>query len=197
MKLEYGENSVRKAIVCFLGLVLGVCVVQPVFSGPLRIGVSAGYYVPSDSAYKDLYGQGNLMFGGSFSFELIRKFEVRVDGGYFQDSGKMNLTKEDLRLSLLSGGLGVRLRFVDAKLLRPYVGGGLAIYAYKEDLPSRLEDVSKTAVGLQGEAGTYVSLTQRISLDVNFRYVFMNVKPVDEAVKLGGIRVGLGIVYQF
>jgi len=197
MKLEYGENSVRKAIVCFLGLVLGVCVVQPVFSGPLRIGVSAGYYVPSDSAYKDLYGQGNLMFGGSFSFELIRKFEVRVDGGYFQDSGKMNLTKEDLRLSLLSGGLGVRLRFVDAKLLRPYVGGGLAIYAYKEDLPSRLADVSKTAVGLQGEAGTYVSLTQRISLDVNFRYVFMNVKPVDEAVKLGGIRVGLGIVYQF
>ena len=197
MKLEYGENSVRKAIVCFLGLVLGVCVVQPVFSGPLSLGLAAGYYMPSDSAYKDLYGQGGLMFGGSFSFELIRKFEVRVDGGYFQDSGKMNLTKEDLKLSLLAGGLGVRLRFVDAKLLRPYLGGGLAVYGYKEDLPSRLEDVSKTALGFQIEAGTYIRLTQRVLLDLNLRYVFMNAKPLREAVKLGGIRAGLGIVYQF
>jgi len=188
---------VNRAIVGLLAFILGICLVQPALSGPLKLGLSAGYYMPSDSAYKDLYGQGNLMFGGSFSIEFIRKFEVRVDGGYFQDSGKMNLTKEDLKLSLLAGGLGVRLRFVDAKRLRPYVGGGLVICAYKEDLPPRLEDVSKTAVGFQGEAGTYVSLTQRMLLDVNFRYVFMNVKPADEAVKLGGIRAGLGIVYQF
>jgi len=197
MKLEHGEKTVRKAIVGFLGLVLGVCIAQPVFSGPLRLSLTAGYYMPSDSAYKDLYGQGGLMFGSSFSFELFKKLKARLEGGYFQDLGKMNLTKEDLKLSLLAGGLGARLRFVDAKLLRPYVGGGLVIYAYKEDLPSRLEDISKSAVGVQAEAGTYVSLTQQILLDVNFRYVFMNVKPADEAVKLGGIRAGLGIVYQF
>ena len=197
MYLGYGEKAMKKASFSFFFFIFTLVPLQPALSGPLRIGVAAGYYVPSDSAYKDLYGQGNLMFGGSFGFELIRKLEVRVDAGYFQDSGKMNLTKEDLKLSLLTGGLGVRFRFVDAKLLRPYVGGGLIIYAYKEDLPPRLEDVSKSAMGFQAEAGTYVSLTRRVLLDVNFRYVFMNVKPADEAVKLGGIRAGLGIVYQF
>jgi len=197
MKHGYGEKTMKKASFSFFFFLFMLVPVQPALSGPLRIGLTAGYYMPSDSAYKDLYGQGNLMFGGSFSFELIKKLEARLDAGYFQDSGKMNLTKEDLKLSLLAGGLGVRLRFVDAKLLRPYVGGGLIIYAYEEDLPPRLEDVSKSAFGFQAETGTYIGLTQRLWLDVNLRYVVMNAKPLREAVKLGGIRAGLGIVYQF
>jgi len=128
---------------------------------------------------------------------LIRKLEIRLEGGYFQDSGKMNITEEDLKLSFFVGSFGARFRFVDGKTLQPYVGAGVALYAYKEDLPARLEDVSKTAVGFQGEAGIYYVLTSKILLDLNFRYVLMNTKPFNESVKLGGLRAGLGVVFQF
>lgn len=187
----------KKSFVGLSTLILVFVLIQPVFSGPLRLGLTAGYYMPSDSAYKDLYGQGNLMFGGSFGFELIRKLEIRLEGGYFQDSGKMNLTGEDLKLSFFAGSLGARFRFVDGKALQPYVGAGVAMYSYKEDLPARLEDVSKTAVGVQGETGIYYALSTKVLLDLNFRYVFMNTKPLNESVKLGGIRAGLGVIFQF
>jgi len=190
------EKLMRKTFVGFAFTIFVLGLVQSVFSGPLRLGLSAGYYMPSDSAYKDLYGQGNLMFGGSLGFELIRKLEVRLEGGYFQDSGKMNLTEEDLKLSFFAGSLGARFRFVDGKALQPYIGAGVAMYSYKEDLPARLEDVSKTAVGFQGEAGIYYVLTSKILLDLNFRYILMNAKPFNESVKLGGLRAGLGVAFQ-
>ena len=191
------EKRMRKTYIAIAFTIFMFGLVQPAFSGPLRLGLMAGYYMPSDPAYKDLYGQGNLMFGGSFGFELIRKLEIRLEGGYFQDSGKMNLTEEDLKLSFFAGSLGARYRFVDGKALQPYVGAGVAMYSYKEDLPARLEDVSKTTVGFQGEAGIYYVLTSKILLDLNFRYVLMNTKPLNESVKLGGIRAGLGVVFQF
>jgi hypothetical protein len=87
-------------------LILVLVLAQPAFSGTLKLGLTAGYYLPSDSAYKDLYGQGNLMFGGSLGFELIRKLEIRLEGGYFQDSGKMNLTEEGLKLSFFAEASG-------------------------------------------------------------------------------------------
>jgi opacity protein-like surface antigen len=191
------EKPMRKTFSGFAFAIFVLGLAQPAFSGPLRLGITAGYYMPSDSAYKDLYGQGNLMFGGSLGFELIRKLELRLEGGYFQDSGKMNLTEEDLKLSFIAASLGARFRFVDGKALQPYVGAGVAMYSYKEDLPARLEDVSKTAVGLQGEVGGYYALTNKILLDLNFRYVLMNTKPLNESVKLGGLRAGLGVAFQF
>ena len=187
----------KKLGVSFSTVIFVLTYIQPAFSGPLRLGITAGYYMPSDSAYKDLYGQGNLMIGGSLGFELIRKLEIRLEGGYFQDSGKMNLTGEDLKLSFFAGSFGARFRFVDGIALQPYVGVGIAVYSYKEDLPPRLEDVSKTAVGFQGEAGIYYALSATILLDLNFRYVLMDTKPFNESVKLGGIRAGLGVAFQF
>jgi opacity protein-like surface antigen len=191
------EKPMRKTFIVFAFAIFVLGLVQPVFSGPLRLGLMAGYYMPADSAYKDLYGQGNIMFGASFGFELSRKLEIRLEGGYFQDSGKMNLTEEDLKLSFFAGSLGARFRFVDGKALQPYVGAGVAMYSYKEDLPARLEDVSKTAFGFQGEAGIYYALSAKILLDLNFRYVLMNTKPLNESVKLGGLRAGLGVAFQF
>lgn len=187
----------KKATLVFSTLILVLALIQPALSGPLTLGISAGYYMPSDSAYKDLYGQGNLTIGGSIGFELIRKLEIRLEGGYFQDSGKMNLTGEDLKLSFFSGSLGARFRFVEGKALQPYFGAGVAMYSYKEDLPARLEDVSKTAVGFQGEAGIYYALSAKVLLDLNFRYVLMDTKPFNESVKLGGLRAGLGVAFQF
>lgn len=197
MKDMNAEKAMRKIVIGFGVAVFMLGLGRPAFSGPLRLGFSAGYYIPSDSAYKDLYGQGNLMFGASLGFELIRKVEIRLEGGYFQDSGKMNLTGEDLKLSFFAGSLGARFRFIDGKALQPYVGAGVTMYSYKEDLPPRLEDVSKTAVGFQGEAGIYYALSAMVLLDLNFRYVSMNTKPFSESVKLGGLRAGLGVAFQF
>jgi outer membrane protein W len=163
----------------------------------VRVGASINYYAASDSNIKDIYGSGNTMVGGFLSFELFRKIEVGVEANYFRAKGKMTLTQEEISLVLMPFVVRARYRIADFGRFSPYVGAGLAYFSYKENLPSRLGNVSETALGEHGEAGCYCQFGKKLFLDVNVRYVFCETKPFDETIKLGGLRAGLGIGYIF
>jgi opacity protein-like surface antigen len=180
--------SVTFSVISFAG---------PAFSAQIRIGASVNYFMPSDSAYKDLYGRGGIAPAGSLSLELLRRLELRAEVGYFQDDGKMSLTREDIKLKLTTAALGVRYRIVDSRMVAPYAGIGLTVCSYKVDLPPRLTGVSKSAAGFEAEAGTYINAAGRLFLDLNFRFFDTDAKAQTGTVKLGGVRFGLGIGYRF
>ncbi len=170
---------------------------RPAHSAELRIGVSANYFVPSDSAYKDLYGRGGIALAGSLSLEPISRLELMAEVSFFQDSGKMSLTREDIKLRLTIPLLGIRYKFIKLRALSPYAGIGLALVAYKEEVPPRLSDVSESTAGFEAETGTYIKASGHFFLDLNFRYLSAKATPLTESVKLGGIRVGIGVGYRF
>jgi len=166
-------------------------------SGSVRVGASVNYYAVSDSNIKSIYGSGNSMVAGFLSVGLFRKIELGAEANYFRAKGKMTLTEEEISLVLMPFVLRARYRIADFGRFSPYFGAGLAYFSYKENLPSRLGNVSETAVGELGEAGCYCQFGKRLFLDVNVRYIICETKPFEESIKLGGLRAGLGIGYIF
>jgi len=163
----------------------------------IKVGCSLNYYSPQDSLYKDIYGKGNLMFNASLSYEVIRRFELRVEANYFRDKGEMTLTKEKITFNVIPIVIGARLRLIDLSVLSPYLGAGVDYYAYKESLPDRFEDVSESEIGFHAEVGSYLNIIQGFYLDVNVRYIKVDTRPFDETIKLGGFRAGVGIGFSF
>jgi opacity protein-like surface antigen len=164
-------------------------------AGGVRVGGSIGYYSVADSIYKDTYGSGNLIYGGSLSYDLWRNFEIRGEVGYFRDKGEMTLTKEKIKLSMIPVVIGMRAKLVKIKKLSPYLGAGVDFYSFKER--ARLGDTSGSTTGFHIEGGSYIALGRRFHIDLNLRYVKADAKPFDETIKLGGWRAGVGAGYSF
>ncbi len=162
-----------------------------------RIGGSVNYYSVEDPIFKDTYGKGNLMYGISFSFEAIKKFELRAEANHFREKGEMTLTEEEITFTLRPVILGLRLKLVDVKMVSVYLGGGAGYYSYIENLPDRFEDVEESTIGYHAEAGVYVNVVPKFYLDFNVRYTIANAEPFDETIKLGGIRAGIGFGLSF
>jgi len=162
----------------------------------IRVEGCLNYYSVSDSIYKDIYGSGNIMFGGSIGYEVINKLELRGEFNYYQDKGEMTLTKEEITFTIIPLVFGLRYQLVKNKV-NPYLGAGLSYYTYKEKLPSRFGNVSDSTLGYHFEGGAYFNLTKNIFIDLNFRYTIANAESEDETIKLGGFRAGFGIGYSF
>lgn len=170
---------------------------HPAFSQKLKAGGALNYYTVTDSIYEDVYGKGNLMFGGSLSYEVLKRLELRAEANYFKQKGEMTLTQEEITLTLIPIVLGTRVYFFEFTQLSIYLGTGINFYAFKERLPDRLGDVSESTIGYHLEAGTYVNIFRKVYLDVNFRYIKADAKPYEETINLGGFRAGIGIGFQF
>jgi opacity protein-like surface antigen len=190
---EKGENMKRNSGALFVLLLLALS--SQAFSGSLRIAASLDYYSIQDSIYKDVYGSSNLMFGGSLSYEAIKKLEVRAEANYFLDKGRMTATKEELKFRLVPIVLGVRFRVLDRKL-SPYLGAGIGSYSYKEYYPERLGNASDSTAGYHLEAGCYYNLVSRFFMDFNMRYIKADAKAFDKTARLGGFRIGIGVGYR-
>jgi|Deesub1362B_J571_1020462.scaffolds.fasta_scaffold03296_3 outer membrane protein W len=163
----------------------------------IKIEGCLNYYSISDSIYKDIYGSGNIMFGGSVSYEVINKLELRAEINYYQDKGEMTLTKEEITFTIIPIVFGMRYQLIKNKNFNPYFGGGLSYYTYKEDLPPRFEDVSDSTLGYHIEGGGYFNLVKGVYINLNIRYIIADAKSEEETIKLGGFRAGMGIGYNF
>lgn len=171
--------------------------------GPVKIGALVSYYQVADPVFKDIYGRGKLQYGISLSYDLERdlhpiakRSEMYLEADYFADQGTMSMSKEKVSLSIVSILFGARVRIIDSGRFKPYLGLGAGACFLKENVPSRLEDVSETARELHAEAGIYMAITKRILMDLNIRYALADAGPFGETVKLGGIRAGLGIGFR-
>ena len=160
-----------------------------------RLGGSCGYYAVADSLYKDAYGSGSFMVGGFFSYDLIKFLELRGEIGYFRDTGKMTLTGEEIKFSIIPVVVGMRLKPLKIKNLNPYLGAGIDFTFFKEK--ASLGDTSDSTTGFHIETGTTIDLGRRFHVDLNLRYVKADARPYDETIRLGGWRTGIGVGYSF
>jgi hypothetical protein len=187
----------RKSFV-LTGVLLLILFLSPsLVASSLKFGISMNYYRVSDPIYRELYGKGNVLMGGLLGLEIGNWCEIRVEGSYFRDKGKMNLTEEEIIFTLTSPAiLGIRIKFASQKAFNIYMGGGVDIYSYKERVPPRLENFSGRKAGFHIEGGSLIKLLHNFYLDLNIRYIKVDVNPLGELIKLGGIRTGIGFEYR-
>jgi len=168
------------------------------FAQGFKAGVSLAYNSVNDSAFKDAYGTGNLMFGASLSADLAKKLELRAEINYFSAKGEMTLSEEEITYTLTPIVAGLRFRVIETKRISPYLGAGIDFCSYKEKVPERFGgDITGSKTGIHGEIGTYVHLSQKLQIDVNFRYLSAKTEVLDKERELGGIRAGVGVEYRF
>jgi hypothetical protein len=85
----------KKIIAINFTLLLMICFShQALAAKRFRIEGSFNHYSVRDPLFKEVYKKGGLMLGGSFSFELINKFELRTEINYFKKTGAMTITEE-------------------------------------------------------------------------------------------------------
>lgn len=186
------EGKMKKLLIIFSALFF---LNSFALSDGFKVGGSLGYYAVADSIYKETYGSGNLIYGGTVSFDVTRNIELRGEMGYFKDKGKTTLIKEEIKFSIIPTVIGMRYKFIEIKNLNPYLGIGVDFYSFKESAP--IGNTSDSTTGFHIEMGSYITLGQRFYIDLFVRYVNADAKPYDEKIKLGGFRTGIGIGYSF
>lgn len=156
-------------------------------------------YTPEDPLYKEVYGNGSLMYGVSLSLNLIWRIEFRAEVNYFRDKGNMTVSGEEVVFTFMPVFVGARIRIITIKKFTPYIGFGYVVHAaYSEKLPERFGDVSENAKGgYLIEAGVYVNLLKRFYIDANIRKIDLDVEPFGNPRELGRFSGGIGVGLRF
>jgi hypothetical protein len=182
----------KKAILILCGILIFPSLS---YSRAFKVGGLLSYYSVADSLFKDLYGTGTLMFGGSLAYDVLPRLEIRGEISYFKDQGTTSLTQEKIELSIIPLVLGVRYSGFDFDRLSLYLGIGLGSYRYEEK--ARIGDTSGSTLGYHAEGGLYFFLSGKVHFDVFVRYVKATAEPYDEKIELGGLNTGIGISFVF
>lgn len=156
-------------------------------------GVKAVYLMPSEQAFKDIYGSG-LMVGAELGFRLGGPVKLWIDGMYYTGKGKLTYTEEDTTLTLMPIGAGVRVDLSQGTLV-PYAGAGVRYYIYKEE--NVIGTAKKNGPGFVGFAGLNLRLAKGFLLDLRASYSSCKLTPADFSVNVGGIELGGGLVFEF
>lgn len=158
-----------------------------------QIKAGINYFIPSEKAFKDIYG-GGLMFTGELSVSLWRNVDFWIEGSYFSKKGKLSFTEEETTLRMIPLGGGLRFKLLTSGPII-YAQGGLKYYLFKEKNP--IIEVSDSAIGLIGKTGIFLKISEGVIFDLYFEYSYCKTKPMEIEINLGGIAGGIGIAYQY
>jgi hypothetical protein len=165
------------------------------------LGFNAGYRYLKDPILEEIYGDG-YVFEPYFRYTLPRyvTLELAYEGGY-KRSGTVGLFQENSTLTVTGFQLAgiVPIPIFRIPRLTTYFKFGVAYYFYKQEIDSEFvrQQVDHTKWTTVIGGGLNIRLSKGLSMSVEVKSVPLRVRPFDINVDLGGIRILLGIGYQF
>jgi hypothetical protein len=160
----------------------------------VRIEAKAKYFMPSEQAFKDIYGSG-VMYGGEIGIGIWQNFELCVTANTFTKNGELTFTEEETTLKIMPAGIGIKYVHPAGATVDIYGGIGISYYSYKEENP--IGNVSTNKIGYFGTIGTYVKVIDGLFVDLFLDYSYCKIKPEELSVNIGGLGVGAGIGFEF
>lgn len=158
-----------------------------------RIEAIGYYFQPTEQAFKDLYG-GGMSFGGEFNATIWKWIGAWLGGDYFSNKGESTFTKDEIELQIIPFHGGVKFQLPNPRI-KPYVGIGIGYFKYKETTP--FSKVNKGDLGYIGQLGCLFKVVGGLFFDIKGSYSHCSAKPKDLKANLGGLRVGIGLGYEF
>ena len=180
-------------IACAL-LLAAVCA-APLSASSFSAGVFGQYRVVDNDLFKDTYGNSIIEYGFCLNYRFAKHWGGRVEGAYSKTDGNMTLKRDPISFTAMPLKVGLRYLFNPfwKETLEPYLGFGVGLVFYKEELPQRFDTISGSEAGSHIELGTLVHIGDRFFLDLNVRYNTLEIQPRDEAVNLPGLSTALGL----
>ncbi|MCP2621020.1 porin family protein, partial [Candidatus Aminicenantes bacterium AC-334-E05] len=144
----------------------------------------------------DVYGNGGLIFGANFSYEILKKIDVWTSIKHFTQTGETTLLKEKVDFKLIPFSIGARYRVEVDEGLETYFGGGGDLYFYNEKGIDFETKDSEWGFHIQG--GILAKISKRLFLDFNFKYTRVKSKPEEDLeINLGGVEGGISLLFLF
>jgi hypothetical protein len=170
-----------------------------------RIGV---YFEGSQLSDKNLtsffhHSQRNIV-GFEASVHVLYNIDVWASYRLYTDETETTYYGQQDKFRLNQTSLGVVYRPVVWKVLEPFIGAGMEIYSYSEEVGGEeLADTSGNAVGFHIQGGTYINFFKFLA-----GKVFVRLNSVKETLAealpdgtteldLGGTEFGVGLVFRF
>lgn len=152
-----------------------------------------GYFLASDTAFKDIYGNG-AVYGGELRLGG-KRISGWLEGNYRARTGKSSFTHEETKVKVLAVEGGVSYKIIPGKT-SPYVAAGLGFYMFDEK-NTFIGEAKKNNIGFCAAAGFSPMISKYMVLDCRIKYSTCEMKPTDFDVNVGGLTLGLGVGARF
>jgi opacity protein-like surface antigen len=192
VELNMKGMPMAKKMIWILAFVLAASA-SPAFAGDFSVTARGGYFVPSDSVFRNIYGNG-MSWGGELGFHITSRLEAWAGADYFSRTGKLAFTQEETRIRIVPLTAGLRYAFPISRL-KPYVGLGIGYFRYKET--NSIGKVEKGDFGYCGRIGVIISLGSSFFVDIQGNWTRCTVRPAGVKADLGGIQTVLGLGFEF
>jgi hypothetical protein len=147
--------------------------------------------MPSEKAFRDIYGQGPGL-GADLVIGILDRVDVWIGGSYFDKKGRLSFTAEETTVKIRTLGWGVRYRYPLGRL-DLYAGAGLNYFLFDEENP--IGDVSTSKIGPEARAGAFFRMTRRFSAGAFLGLTRCAIWPAQHKVNIGGLSAGLSLAY--
>jgi hypothetical protein len=190
--------NMKKRIIGITFLIILMGILPSAANASVNIGMYGGFKFAGDALYIDLYGSSSPSFGLCGGINLFWRLQLVGEYNFSSDKGKMSVSEEEITFSNQSWSVGLRIWIATIMKNKPYVGGGVTEFSFEEDLPDRFDDFRDKKVGFYLELGDYYPLIgSKVYLDLNIKYVKVDVQPYDDKISLGGLKTTLGVRFYF
>jgi len=153
-----------------------------------------GYFLASDSAFTDIYGNEGVVYGGELRLGG-KRIAGWLEGNYRDRTGHSSFTREETKVKVLAIEGGALYRIMPGKI-SPYVGAGIGYYMFDEK-NSFIGEAKQSKIGFCGAAGVSVIVAKLLVLDCRLKYSSCSMKPADYQIDIGGLTMGIGLGVRF
>ena len=188
------KNKAGKIIGVRFSIVLGFILLAPsLLASDLSMTIFGQYFIPSDSAFKDLYGNGGA-FGGKIKYSFGTNYGIWLSGSYYKQEGELSFTKEETVVKVVPLAAGISFQ-IPGEWLRVYLDGGLGLFYFNEDNP--IGKVTSNRLGYLARIGTSFFPVKNLIFDVYMQFSSCKIRPVEIEASIGGLSFGVGLGWRF
>ncbi len=159
----------------------------------------AGYFLASEQASKDIYGNG-LVYGGELRLAsqrvLARRLAIWAEGTYRTRRGALSFTREATTMSVTGLEAGALYQPATNGRLLPYFGGGAGYYAFDEK-NEPIGEARQGKIGYCAVCGVAVTAWKALVVDVRIKYSVAKMQPADFPIDVGGLTASIGFGARF
>ncbi len=154
----------------------------------------AGYFVPADATFREIYGRG-AAWGGEFDAALSSRLVLWAGADYFSRAGLLLHTREKTTIRVVPLQAGLKVVLDVGPAVRAYAGAGPAWFQYRES--NSIATLKKSALGFIGRLGFRVDAGQTFFFDFGGAYSLCRVNPAGVEADLGGWLFSAGAGFRF
>lgn len=161
-----------------------------------KVGPYAGYFQPKSIPLKEIYGKGDVLYGGRLGVHIWKGLYFWLSASQYKVISKTTFTEDKTTLTLLPVHAFLRYSFA-LGFFNPYLGVGFNYLSFKEE--SVIGNVKGNGSNLSLEAGFELKVNRHFSLDFGARFDQIKIKPenIDEEIDLGGLQAGICLLISF